>query len=411
MTRSDRAPMQIAVVSQYYPPEMQGWIPSSVARGLAERGHEVRVVTAFPNYPFGRVFPGWRQRFGHVERDGTVTVHRVPIVPDHSDRAIRRIVNCLSFAVTSITATRAVRRADVVYVHSAQPTAALGPMLWRALFRTPYVLHVQDVWPESVTGSGIVGTGWTARAMRFVLLVWLRRLHRNAAHVIAIAPGAARLLIERGSRPDRTSTIVNWAVRLPVRPERPARRDDGTTRIVYAGNIGPNQGLDAVIRAAARCTDLLGLRFDFVGDGLAAERLHCLAAQVGATNTAFHPPVARDRMPEVHAGADFEIVALADAPMSPITIPSKLQDALANGVPVIAAIPGDAADLVRGGEAGIVVVPGDVDAIETAFRRAHATGPGERERLSANARTVAEQRMHPDAAIDHIEQILREAVK
>jgi colanic acid biosynthesis glycosyl transferase WcaI len=411
MSRAERTPLRIAIVSQYYPPEMQGWIPSSVAHGLAARGHDVRVVTAFPNYPFGRVFPGWRQRFGHVERDGAVTVHRVPIVPDHSDRAVRRILNCLSFAASSITATRAVRRADVVYVHSAQPTAAIGPMLWRALFRTPYVLHVQDVWPESVTGSGIVASERRARAMRYVILVWLRRLHRRAAHVIAIAPGAARLLVDRGSRPDRTSTIVNWAMHLPPRSARRDRHGTASTTIVYAGNLGPNQGLDAVIRAAARCTDLTGLRFEFVGDGLAAERLRHLATEVGATNTEFRPPVSRERMPEVHAGADFEIVALADSPMAPITIPSKLQDALANGVPVIAAVPGDAADLVRDGDAGMVVVPGDVDAIEAAFRAVHAMDADGRERLSANARAVVEQHMHPESAIDHIEQILLEVTK
>lgn len=403
--------MRIAVVSQYYPPEMQGWIPASVARGLAERGHVVDVVTAFPNYPFGKVFPGWKQRLGHVERDGDVTVRRVPIVPDHSDSAIRRMVNCLSFAASSITATRTVRRADVVYVHSAQPTAAIGPMFWRRLFRTPYVLHVQDVWPESITGSGIVSSDRTARVMHFVLLRWLRRLHGRAAHVIAIAPGAARLLVERGSRADRTSTIVNWAMHLPESSARAARRDDGSTTIVYAGNLGPNQGLDAIIRAAARCVDVPGLRFEVIGDGLAAERLRALAAEVGATNLTFHPPVRRDEMPAVHSDADFEVVALADAPMSPITIPSKLQDALANGVPVIAALPGDAADLVRDGDAGMVVPPGDVDAIEAAFRAAHDTTVAERERLAVNARTVVQQHMRPDAAIDHIEEILRKAAR
>ncbi|MDM7889934.1 glycosyltransferase family 4 protein [Curtobacterium sp. RHCJP20] len=410
MTRP-ATPIRVTVVTQYYPPEMQGWIPASVARGLAERGHDVTVVTAFPNYPFGKVFPGWKQRLGHVEQDGDVTVHRVPIVPDHSDRAVRRIVNCLSFAASSITATRAARRADVVYVHSAQPTAAIGPMLWRRLFGTPYVLHVQDVWPESVTGSGIVQSAGTARVMRTVLLAWLRRLHRSAAHVIAIAPGAARLLVDRGSRPDRTSTIVNWAMHLPDPAARAARSDDGTTTIVYAGNLGPNQGLDAVVHAAARCADLPGLHFRFVGDGLAADRLRALASDLGAPNISFEPPVGRDQMPAVHSGADFEIVALADAPMSPITIPSKLQDAMANGVPVIAALPGDAADLVSRGSAGLVARPGDVDAIETAFRAAHATGAPERERLAVNARAVVRTHMRPDAAIDRIEQILREAAR
>ncbi|WIB00654.1 glycosyltransferase family 4 protein [Curtobacterium sp. MCBA15_012] len=400
--------LRVTIVTQYYPPEMQGWIPASVARGLAERGHDVTVVTAFPNYPFGRVFPGWKQRFRHAERDGAVTVRRVPIVPDHSSSALRRMVNCLSFAASSLTRTLDARHADVVYVHSAQPTAAIGPMLWQLLFRTPYVLHVQDIWPESVTGSGFVRSARAAKAAQVALLAWLRRLHRRAAHVIAIAPGAARLLVERGSRDADTSVVLNWAMHLP----EPAARDrDGTTTIVYAGNLGPNQGLDPIIRAAARCRDLHDLRFVFVGDGMAADDLRATASEIGATNIDFRPAVAREAMPGVHAGADFEIVSLAVAPMSPMTIPSKLQDALANGVPVIAAVSGDAAEIVREGAAGFVVDPSDVDAIEAAFRAAHSTVGAERDRMAANARRVVEQRMHPGPAIDRIEQILSEAAR
>lgn len=403
---SDR--LRVTVVSQYYPPETHGALPDSLARELARRGHDVRVVTSFPNHPYGRVFPGWRQRLRHLERDRGIAIRRVPMVPDHSGRALRRILAYVSFGVSVLAATRFVRGSDVVYVYCAQPTAAAAPMLWRRLLGIPFVLHVQDIWPESVTGSDMLPSGVVTKAVRAVLLRALRVLHGAAAGVVAISPGAAQLLIDRGADPDRTSVCRNWG-----RPDAVADRSAVTqapgTHVVYAGTIGPNQGLDAVVIAAARCADLPDLSFTFVGDGIALDALRALAARAGAHDIVFRPPVAPDDMPSVHASADFEIVALRDVAMSAVTIPSKLQDAMAHGVPVIAAVPGDAADLVASSGAGFVVTPEDVDELEAAFRAAHATDAGERARLSSRARTTAERTMHVDAATDHLEHVLRKA--
>lgn len=402
--------LRVLIVSQYYPPEAHGAIASSVAQGLAARGHDVRVLTTFPNHPGGRVFDGWEQRFGHVEQQGEVTVHRVPMLPDNSARPLRRVLAYLSFALATSTAGRLARRADVVYVYCAQPTAAIAPMRWARRIGLPYVLHVQDVWPESVTGSGMITGGWSVRIVNRVLMPWLTRMHRAAAHVIAIAPGAAALLTSRGADPDRTTSMFNW---VDVDPTVAPREDrlDGRTSIVYAGTLGPNQGLDAVVRAAARCGDLPDLEFVFVGSGIASERLRALAADLGATNVRFRAPVAPDRMQTVHAGADFEIVALAAAPMSAVTVPSKLQQAFAHGVPVIAALAGDAADVVADAGAGVVVPPGDVDGLEAAFRWAHATNSDDRRRLSANARAVVADHMDRNTALNRIDHILRKAAR
>jgi len=402
--------LRTLIVSQYYPPENVGMIVHSVAIGLQARGHDVTVLTAFPNHPVGRVLPGWKQRFGHVERRDGVTVHRVPMLPDHSDRAFARVIAYLSFALSTCSASKLGRDADVVYVYSAQPTVGIAPMRWRRRFRTPYVLHVQDIWPESVTGSGMIASGWATRAVARGVLWWLRSVHRAAAHVIAIAPGAAALLTDRGADPDRTTSLLNWVEPGSGDVVRHVR-DDGRTRIVYAGTLGPNQGLDTVVRAAARCGDLGDLEFVVIGTGVVDGHLRALAAQLGAGNIAFRAPVPAAQMPEVHADADFEIVSLADAPMAAVTVPSKLQQALGHGVPVIAALSGDAADLVSDGGAGIVVPPGDVDRLEAAFRRAHATSGDERRRLSANALAVVAEHMDGGVALDRVDQILRKAAR
>lgn len=403
--RTDRR-LRILVVSQYYPPERHGALPASLARELARRGHQVEVVTTFPNHPAGHVFDGWEQRLRHLERDGAVRVQRVPMVPDHSNRAWRRVLAYGSFAVAVMLATRSARHADVVYVYGAQPTAAIAPVLWRRFLGRPFVLHVQDIWPDSVLTSGMVRNGLLSRALRVVLLGWLATLYRSAGAVIAIAPGAARLLVERGSLPETTSWRLNWTTTPAGVGRTPSRT--GTT-LVYAGNLGPAQGLDAVVRAFARCADLRDLRFVLVGDGLERDRLRALAVDLGTSGIEFRPPVARERIAQVHAMADFEVVALDRSPMSEVTVPSKLQDALAHGVPVIGVVPGDAADVIHAAQAGFTAGPGDVDAIEAALRAAHGTPPAARAELGRRARAYADEQMSLERATDHIETTLREA--
>lgn len=394
------------VVSQYYPPEAHGATARSLAVELSDRGHDVEVLTTFPNHPFGRLFPGWAQRFGHVEIDGAVTVRRVPTVVDHSLRASRRILSYLSFAVSSLTASRAARRADVVYVYGAQPTAAIAPMVWRALFGTPYVLHVQDIWPESVLGAGMLPSGVASVAARRVILRWLRRVHSRAARVIAIGPGAARLLEERGADPARTTSCSNWVTAAPVACARSSREG---TRVVYAGSIGPAQGLETVVRAAARCQDLAELRFTIVGDGVHRAGLEDLAARLGVHTMDFAPPVPRERMTELHAATDFAIVSLRADPMTAVTIPSKLQDLLANGVPVLGALDGDAAAMLCDARAGYVAPPGDVDALEAMFRAAHAASPAQRQWFSAAGRAYASRAFSLVRGVDHVEDALTAA--
>ncbi len=92
--------MRVAIITQYYPPEPIPK-PHELARGLIERGHEVVVVTAFPNYPAGRLYPGTHLRPWTWDIVDGIQVLRVPLYPDHSSSAIRRVLNYGTFAVTA----------------------------------------------------------------------------------------------------------------------------------------------------------------------------------------------------------------------------------------------------------------------------------------------------------------------
>jgi colanic acid biosynthesis glycosyl transferase WcaI len=407
--------VKIVIVSQYYPPESVP-LPSALAHGLAERGHDVRVLTAYPNYPDGRLAAGYRQRLVHHERDGDVLVRRVPIVISHSSNPLGRLANYVSFGLSSITASRFVRDADVVYVYATQMTAAIGPSVWRQVSGTPYVLHVQDLWPESITGSAMVGEGRVSRTISAVLTPWLRYLYRNAAATIGIGPSMARLLKERGAPSGRIHAVYNWAPVEPianVSPIASSSAGDAKSglRVMYAGNLGYMQDLETVIRAASLVRDLPGFRLTFFGSGVAEERLRTLARELRATSVEFVGRVPSDEMPLHHSQTDFQLVKLKNLAIFQATVPSKLQTSLASGTPVITTVAGDVTDLVQKHGVGLTSSPGNPEALAQAFRAAHALSKSARTQMGQRARALYEASMSASSGIDALEAILLDAAR
>lgn len=399
--------LSIAVITQYYPPEPVH-ISHAVAHGLAERGHEVRVVTGFPNYPDGHLMPGYRQRWGLLEQDGDVLVRRVPIVVSHSRNAIGRVLNYLSFGWSSLAAWRFVRHADVVYVYGAQMTAAIGPSFWHSLSKKPYVLHVQDLWPESVTDSSMIRGRQVQRFVAAVLNPWLRVLYRRAAATIALGDGMARLLADRGVPEGRLHTLLNWAEEGSIASpgHRVKERSEGGLNVMYAGNIGELQDLETVIRAASLVRDLPNFRVTFVGSGVAEKRIRRLAKELNAANVEFLGRIAQKDMGTQYLNSDFQLVTLRNLPFFQATIPSKLQSSLANGIPVITTVAGDVSDLVRDNQVGLTSASEDPEALATAFRLASALTGDERAAMGDRARVLYRDSMSKAHGLDVIEGIL-----
>jgi len=401
--------VRVLIVSQYYPPEAVP-LPADLAQGLAARGHQVKVLTGYPNYPSGRIFPGYRQRWRHTEQDGAVAVHRVPLFADHSPSAVRRMLNYLSFAVSSATAGRLARGADVVYVYATQMTAGFGPWLWRATGGAPYVLYVQDLWPDSIVGSSFVAGGRASHLVSGVLDPWLRSAYRRAAGVIGIAPTMVSTLVARGVPKDSAHLVYNWAdAGEPVTTTLPPA-ESPRAEIVYAGNVGDMQDLDTVVRAAHAAADA-GVRLTIVGDGVAKPALRALVDSLGAENVSFLDPVARERMREVYARADYALVSLKDRPVFRGTIPSKLQAVLSAGLPVVTTVQGDVRALVDDASAGLTADAEDVGSVEAAFRAAAALPADDRDAMGRRGRELYDTQFSRDSGISSIEGLLTAAAK
>lgn len=400
--------MKIVILTQYFPPDLPGQIPDDIAKGLTSRGHDVKVLTSFPHYKTGRIAGGYRQRLHHVEDHGQIQVRRVPIFPSHSSNPLGRAFNYLSFAWSARLATEFVRDADVVYVHGTPATTAGPAQFWSRSLGIPFVYHVQDIWPESVTQSGFLPKP-LASVTEALLNRWLKGIYSSAAAVNAIAPTAQKLLIERGVPRDRCHLVFNWSDEAGGDKHRERILRPGLT-LIYAGNLGPLQDLETVIRAAHRLSGLDNCRMLIAGSGVHEGRLRTLVTELRANDTIqFLGRLDREQMLTLYAEADFQVVPLKNLDFFEGTIPSKFQAGLASGLPLITTVKGDVARLVNEHRLGFSALPEDVDSLEGAFREAYETSAEERKSLSQRAIAFYKSHFSRTTAIDRIEAILQSA--
>ena len=357
---------RVLLLTQWFDPEpaFKGLV---FAKALRDQGLAVRVLTGFPNYPGGKVYPGYRIRaWMHEQWDG-IPVLRTALYPSHDRSALGRVLNYLSFAFTALIGGLFGPKPDVIYAYHPPLTVGVAAAVLGFLRRVPVVLDVQDLWPDTLRATGMVGN---PRVLATVDAL-ARLVYRAVTHVVVLSPGFRRLLLERGVPASKVEVIPNWCdeqALLQPRGALPADFPPDTCfSVVFAGNMGRAQGLDAVLKAA----ELLAVqaprvRFVFIGGGLESARLKKAAQAQKLENTVFLPPVPVDEVGYVLKAADALLVHLRRDPLFEITIPSKTQAYMAVGRPVIMAVPGDAADLVRSAGCGVVVPSEEPQALASA---------------------------------------------
>ena len=407
--------MRTIFLTQWFAPEPGAIRGLPLARWLTASGHDVRVLTGVPNYPGGRVYPGYRMRLWHREVMDGVPVLRVPLYPSHDVSSVGRVANYTSFALSAATLGAAlIGRGDVAYVYHPPATIGLPAAVLKTLRRMPFVYHIADMWPESVVESGMLGGAAVRRLVGGLLSVWCRAVYRQARAITVLSPGFKRLLVERGVPGDKVHVIYNWTDEAMFRPEP---RDEGLARelglagrfnIVYAGNLGPLQGLDTVIRAAARVRSVRAIQVVIVGVGQQEPALRALARSLGATNVRFVGRRPYQEMPRISALADVHLVHLRDLPFFRATIPSKTQVALACARPVLMAVNGDAADVVQKAEAGVTCPPEDASRLAEAMVTLADTPRDELEAMGQRGRRFYLDEMSLDIGGRHMDRLLRE---
>lgn len=370
-------PIHVLLLTQWFDPEptFKGMV---FARELVRQGFEVEVVTGFPNYPGGKVYPGYRIKALQRELMDGVHVTRVPLYPNHDQSAIKRVLNYASFAASALMyGLLGAKRPDVIYAYHPPLTVGIAASLIRLLRRIPVVYDIQDMWPDTLRATGMLNN---PKALNLIASV-CQWVYRRVDHIAVLSPGFERLLVERGVPANKINVIYNWADeaslaaltgQLPASFPGPDR-----FRILFAGNMGKAQALGTVLDAAA----LLQARnsrvcFVMLGGGVELGQLKGQAVQRQLHNVVFLPAVPMAEVGAYLHAADALLVHLRKDPLFEITIPSKTQAYMAVGKPLLMAVDGDAADLVRDSGGGVVAESENAEALaQSAEALANTSAP------------------------------------
>lgn len=371
------AKLRVLILSQVYEPE-PNFITADVARELARHARVV-VVTAHPNYPRGRFYPGTKWWKVSRSREGDVDVWRVPMWPSHSLSPLKRGLSYLSFAIMAgIVAPFVAGRPDVVWVYHGPFTTALAGLSFKWIGRARLVITFADLWPESFVAAGVVRSGALVR----LLAAYSRAINRAADVLICATSGTLERCRRNGIPEAKLRLVPVWIAGTENLRAEPQRESAGPKRIVYAGNVGPAQNLDSLIKAAVLLRKSHPeVVVDIYGSGSASTELEALAFAVGADNVHFHARVPLEVAFARSSSAFAQVVTLQPSPLFSMTIPSKLAFAFAAGAPLLYALPGEAGRLARESGGGVEFDLADPASLAAAVDRLLKLPEGERDRM------------------------------
>ena len=362
--------MRILLLTQWFEPEPT-FKGLTFAKALRDAGMDVEVLTGFPNYPMGRLYPGYRIRLiQHDEIEG-IKVTRVPLYPSHDRSVLRRIANYLSFAISAfIYGAFFARKVDVIYAYHPPLSVGAVAVVLKFLRGWRVVLDVQDLWPDTRRATGMLNN---ERVLSMIGSA-AGLIYRWTDVVVVLSKGFQDRLISRGVPRAKVEVIYNWADEQKLRNCEDvisfANSAKASFNILFAGNIGSAQSLDAVVDAAELLRERKShVRFIFLGTGLEVDSLRNEVKAKGLDNVEFLQPVPMEQVGVYLKSADALLVHLRRDELFEITIPSKTQAYMAVGKPILMAVQGEASDLVRRAGCGLVAAPQDPVSLANAADR------------------------------------------
>ncbi len=369
--------------------------PYSLARFLAERGHEITVVAGNSNLDTGA-----REESTDTETKaaGRLRVLRLPSLPGGRGTNVARLSAYSAFMLMAGLRGAVLPRPDVI-LGSIQPLFT-GLAAWAAarIRQVPFVLEVRDLWPDALLVKKALSP-----AQARPLFALTNHLYRSAERIVSITPGIRRELLKKqipGGKIDVFPNGFDPALFAGSESKREEIRKEygwgDDTVAMYTGSFTKVTAVDVLVRAAARLNGSARIRFEFFGAGPTRKAVEHLACELRAINVAFHDPVPKVQVPGLLAAADLGLMSLFDTPLAHIYFENKFLDYMGAGKPIIAAFEGEQADIIRRKNAGLVAGPGDDLELSRLLLQASSDPEGRKAMGQEGRRLVRECLQLPD---------------
>jgi glycosyltransferase involved in cell wall biosynthesis len=373
------AELKILYISQYFPPEMGAPAArvSELSQHWADAGHEVTVLTGFPNHPDGVVRPEYRRHFWHGvfrEQWNGIDVVRTFLLPFPNRKAYERILNYSSFCASASLTASFLQRPDLVIATSPQLLVGLSGWWLSRLKKVPFVLEVRDLWPESLVGAGV---GTQSSLLYRGIGRMAAFLYRSADAIAVVTPAFGDELARNWSVPREKIFLApngvetdlfspaNVDSRLTERLKKP-----GQFLVSFIGTMGLAHGLDTLLCAAEQLkTCAPEIAFLLVGEGADRERIIALAKSKNLSNVLLLPQQPREKIPAYIGASDACVVMLKESDVFETVIPTKMLEFMSCAKPLILAVRGQAKRVLEAASGGLCVEPENPQALCDAVLR------------------------------------------
>lgn len=359
--------MKILILTQYFPPEVGA--PQNrlfeLAVRLKQKGADISVLTAMPNYPQMQVHEAYKGKFYHYENMNGLHVHRSWIYVTKSKGIFKRLLNYFSFVKTSFWV--GLFKLDTFdYILCESPPLFLGITAYalKTIKGAKLIFNVSDLWPESAEKLGLVSNKFFLRSATKLE----EFLYKRSDLISGQTQGIVKNISTRF--PDKK---VYWlpngvdlsyykaeTVKTNWRQENKLSGDDFI--LLYAGIIGHAQGLEVVVHAANQLKEHSKIKFIVVGSGPEKEKLIQLKQELNTENVLFFDAVTKKEMPAIVSATDVAVIPLKRLDLFKGAIPSKIFENLAMKKPILLGVEGEAKELfIDEGNCGLAFIPEDPD--------------------------------------------------
>lgn len=360
--------MHILFFTDNFPPESNA--PATRTYEHAKRwvasGHKVTVVTCWPNFPSGKIYSGYKNKWiGRESVDG-IDVVRVKTFMTANERFMRRVFDYVSFMISGSVAGLFIKKADVVVATTPQFFCAVGGLIVSRLKRKPFVLEVRDLWPESIVALGVMKDRWSIRILEKIEQL----LYRKAEAIVVVTPAFVKEIVARGGKQKKISVVLNGVEHLNFMP-RPKPQYltskyglENKFTVGYIGTHGLAHDLENMLSAAEQLAKYPHIQFMFVGAGAMREHVEDIVKAKALENVTLVPQQSREKIADHLALCDLSLIPLKDRDLFSTVIPSKIFECMAMGIPMLASLPdGVATEIIRSENAGFCIQPEKPDLV------------------------------------------------
>ncbi|MBF0466231.1 MAG: glycosyltransferase family 4 protein [Nitrospirae bacterium] len=346
---------KILFFSENFPPEVNAASTRVYERACywVKWGYDVTVITCAPNFPQGRLYPGYKNKWHQVEFMDGIRVVRVKTFISKNEGVALRTLDFLSYNITAVAAAIFENKPDVAISTSPQFFAAVAGWMVSEARRIPFIFELGDLWPASIAAVGVMKRGNILLKMVEKLELYL---YDRAAHVVSLTNSFKEDLVRRGVPEDKITVVINGVdlpryAPMPKDPELMSTLHlDEKFVVGYIGTQGAAHGLENVIEAAKIINDHSDdICFLFVGTGSEHEKLKAKVEQFNlSSHVLFVPPKPKAEMPKYWSLCDVALIHLKNSPVFKTVIPSKMFEAMGMGLPLLVVSPeGEASAIVQ----------------------------------------------------------------